>query len=61
MSFKHCVSIFTGVFIAMGSVTVPSTTHAQHYFEDKTITMILGSAPRGPQGSYLKNHRQVLD
>ncbi len=47
MSLRHYISVFTGVFIAMGSVTTPGTTQAQPYFEGKTITMILGSAPGG--------------
>jgi len=41
MNLRHCHSVFTGLVIAMGSVATPSTTHAQPYFEGKTMTMVL--------------------
>ena len=47
MRLKHLLSAFTSVIIALGSITIPSITHAQPYFEGKTMTMVLGTAPGG--------------
>ena len=47
MNLRHCHSVFTGLVIAMSSVATPSTTHAQPYFEGKTMTMVLGTSPGG--------------
>lgn len=47
MDLKHCISVFTGLVIAMGSVGTPSTLHAAPYFEGKTMTMVLGTSPGG--------------
>ena len=47
MNIRDCLSVFTGMVIAMGSVATPSTTHAQPYFEGKTMTMVLGTSPGG--------------
>ena len=48
MNLKHCLVVVTGLLFSMGGMaTSPGTIHAQPYFEGKTMTMVLGTAPGG--------------
>ena len=47
MNLRHYLPVMTGIVIAMGSVNAPVPAHAQPYFEGKTMTMVLETAPGG--------------
>ena len=47
MLFRLLLTFLTGLVMALGLVATPATSHAQPYFEGKTMTMVLGTAPGG--------------
>ena len=47
MQMRYYILAITVIVTVIGSLNTPSTTYAQHYFEGKTMTMVLGTAPGG--------------
>jgi len=60
MLLKQSRCLMAGIAIALVPVAIPVATHAEPYFEGKTITLILGSQPGGRRDAVTRTTAKFL-